>query len=510
VNGDGNNVTVVDGATNATADVSGRAPRSVAVNPITNKVYVSGGDAVGMVMVVDGATNETDTLPAARFSAAVAVNPVTNRVYVAGGGAFGIVTVIDGATNDVFSLEAGGGPCAVAVNPVTNRIYVANRTGKSVTVIDGVTYDTDTVSTDTGAFAVAVNPVTNKIYVAHFYVSDKDSSVTVIDGATNDTTRLVAGLYPCAVAVNAVTNKIYVANRGGGTVTVIDGATNATSTVPTGAWSCALAVNTIMNKVYVANRDGYSVTVIDGATNRTTMVDAGEPLAVAVNPVTGKAYVVQKSRGLKVITDAPTNDTRLHVEVSRLPGDTTSFARPNLTGKGVNRSTPGRTAMMGVGNRMNTSQAAWDWASITSGAGTDSVTWTYYWGADTLILGESFVCCVPLEDQAAITTNLGLGTPFAGNVEVYPIYRIGLAGGVEEPMSDERGMMIARPTVIRGVLNLQAAVYNLQSEIVLLSVDGRKAMNLRVGANDVRTIPPGVYFVRNCTDAKVIKILLVD
>jgi len=54
--------------------------------------------------------------------------------------------------------------------------------------------------------------------------------------------------------------------------------------------------------------------------------------------------------------------------------------------------------------------------------------------------------------------------------------------------------MNGRATVIRGVLNLQ-------SEIVLLAVDGRKVMDLRPGANDVSRLSPGVYFVRSVPSA---------
>jgi len=39
---------------------------------------------------------------------------------------------------------------------------------------------------------------------------------------------------------------------------------------------------------------------------------------------------------------------------------------------------------------------------------------------------------VPFEDQAATTNNLGMGSAFAGNLEVYPLYRINYAAGVEE------------------------------------------------------------------------------
>jgi YVTN family beta-propeller protein len=271
------------------------------------------------------------------------------------------------------------------------------------------------------------------------------------------TTTVTAGSNPYAVAVNPVTNRIYVTNSNSSNVTVIDGATNATTTVPAGSQPLAVAVNPVTNKIYVANQGG-SVTVIDGATNATTTVAVGVgPTAVAVNPVTNKTYVANNSsNNVTVITDVPANDTEVRAAFDRLPGDTTSLGRPTLTGKGVNRWTPGRTAMMGVGNRMNTAQTAWVWANVTSGAGTDSITWTYNWGTDSLIAGENFVCAVPLEDQAATTNNLGMGTPFAGNLEVYPVYRIGGEAGQQEvPGSEVR--MTNLPTIVRGVLFLPIA-----------------------------------------------------
>jgi aminopeptidase N len=72
------------------------------------------------------------------------------------------------------------------------------------------------------------------------------------------------------------------------------------------------------------------------------------------------------------------------------------------------------------------------------------------------------------------------------------------AGVAEEAMNDERGMMNAA-TIVRGVLNLQPANYNLKSEIAILSVDGRKVLDLHPGPNDVSRLAPGVYFVRAAT-----------
>ena len=76
--------------------------------------------------VIDGATNATTTVAAGTEPLAVAVNPVTNKIYVANRRSGNNVTVIDGATNATTTVPSGTHPEAVAVNPVTNKIYVAN------------------------------------------------------------------------------------------------------------------------------------------------------------------------------------------------------------------------------------------------------------------------------------------------------------------------------------------------------------------------------------------------
>src|SRR5260370_32930298 len=78
------------------------------------------------VTVIGGATNTTKTVAGGTAPAGVAVNPVTNKIYVANA-LDNDVTVIDGATNPTTPVAAGVDPGAVAVNPVTNKIYAANK-----------------------------------------------------------------------------------------------------------------------------------------------------------------------------------------------------------------------------------------------------------------------------------------------------------------------------------------------------------------------------------------------
>jgi photosystem II stability/assembly factor-like uncharacterized protein len=66
-------------------------------------------------------------------------------------------------------------------------------------------------------------------------------------------------------------------------------------------------------------------------------------------------------------------------------------------------------------------------------------------------------------------------------------------GGVEEtPNADVRTPSL-RATIVRGVLLLPSSLLTANSS--LLSIDGRKVLDLHSGANDVSYLAPGVYFI---------------
>jgi DNA-binding beta-propeller fold protein YncE len=329
-------VDIIDGATNSIISVpAGIRPAAVAVNDVTNKIYVAnvgcagpfGCGNPGSITVLDGATNSTTTIidPNANGPTAVAVDSVTNKIYVANLLSAN-VTVIDGATNSTTTVSDpnahGLSAWAIAVNLVTNKIYVANNSlgalvssPGNVTVIDGATNTTTTV-TDPNAInpiAIAVNTATNKIYVANLGSGTSPSigNVTVIDGANNSTDTITDpnALNPNAVAVNPTNNKIYVVNGTTHNVTVIDGATNSTTTVDdvNASHSHALDLDSMTNMVYVASEgcfqeDGCSnpgsITVINGETNsEMSLIDpnSSHPEGVAVNPMTEMIYVANLS-----------------------------------------------------------------------------------------------------------------------------------------------------------------------------------------------------------------------
>ena len=65
---------------------------------------------------------------------AVAVNPVTNQVFVVNY-ASNNMTIFDPITGKTVTVAVGSRPSAVVVNPVTNMAYVANE--YNVIAIDG-------------------------------------------------------------------------------------------------------------------------------------------------------------------------------------------------------------------------------------------------------------------------------------------------------------------------------------------------------------------------------------
>jgi YVTN family beta-propeller protein len=222
-------ITVVDGAINSTTNVTdpnANTPNSIAVNPVTNKIYITNvgnGTGPGSVTLIDGATNSTTNITDANLwpgidsrGFSVAVNSVTNKVYVADEKDSALkshVTVIDGGSNSVTTITDPNAIASVAVaaDSNTNTIYIVNggclllsgcNDPGSVTVIDGAT-DSFSPLTDPKAnapLAVAFNPVTNTIYTANTV----SGNVTVINGS--------AGTSNLTLSVN-------LAGNGRGTVT---------------------------------------------------------------------------------------------------------------------------------------------------------------------------------------------------------------------------------------------------------------------------------------------------
>jgi YVTN family beta-propeller protein len=240
-------------------------PTDIAVNSNTNFIYV--GRTVhfgGQITVIDGSTNTASTIGGlGSHPVSLAVNALTNRIYVANQ-LSNNVSVIDGTTNSVITTIGGfSSPVGVGVNPQTNLIYVGNAGGSnSLSVIDGAT-DAIVTTIPLGAdpFRIAVNPITNRIYASH----NSTNNASIIDGSSNSVIAVVSvGSSPLGIDVNPDNGRIYTANIGSNNVSIIDGTTNTVVfTVSVGANPVGVGVNPATSRVYVTNSASNTVSVIE-------------------------------------------------------------------------------------------------------------------------------------------------------------------------------------------------------------------------------------------------------
>ncbi len=289
----------------------GDNPLGVAVNPVTNRVYV-GVNSTRQTVVLDGSTQKIiGTINAPGFL--VAVNPVTNRIYAAG--CLPAVAdscnlaVVDGRNNKVIAnvpINSGSsiGLQGIAVNPVTNRIYLADADNGQYIVIDGRTNTIIAqvpVSSQPGG--LSVDPKTNHLFVAG---AGFPGEVEVFDAATNAEIATIPESFGVVnVATDFRINRAFVTVATTASVSVIDTTVNQEITeVPTGQFPNGIDVNLLNDRVYVVNSSSLSVTIIDGKTNQvlqTLPIPAVFPANVAVNPVTGFSYITDNASNQVIV-----------------------------------------------------------------------------------------------------------------------------------------------------------------------------------------------------------------
>lgn len=298
----------------------GANPWGIAVNPNTNRIYVSKVNDGGL-SVIDGATSAKIT-EIGGFSTprGVAVNVAANKVYVVNQAA-NTVSVIDGATNQVTkTISVGSTPWAAVFNPTSNRLYVGNRGAGTVSVIDGSTDAVVTTITSIPNRAMmAVNPVTNRVFVPGL----SDSYVRVIACDTNTVTSPITAGTPLGVTVDSVLNKLYVSDVAANQVAIFDATTLAfRSRVTVGTYPYGLGANSSTGHDFADCQTTDEVFVVDGASEAalTSVSEGSQPISVAVNPRTNRAYVANWNSGtMSVIQDNPTGSP-LHLEFTTQPG----------------------------------------------------------------------------------------------------------------------------------------------------------------------------------------------
>ena len=218
-------VKVIDGTTH---EVVGEIPESptssweIAVNQATDLIYIADSTTIqgraDYIHVYDGETLELVTsieIPGSREPyyvqhAGVAVNPETNRIYVTWT-YHGQIFIIDGNTHNITNdIEPSSYSTNIMINPSTNYLYLSDL------VLDGETLEE--VDTTYEGRLGALNPSTNLLYVT------KHPDLYVLDGTTHKSgPTLKLNKVVQDLAVNSKNGIIYLTHWSEQEVSVVQG-----------------------------------------------------------------------------------------------------------------------------------------------------------------------------------------------------------------------------------------------------------------------------------------------
>ena len=290
-------------------------PTGIAINYVTNKVYVvvpSFGGPTDTVQVIDGRTDEVVSsiaIPPIGFLAATDL--VTDRVAVGGctldTGACSVV-ILNGKANKVIrqvpiTQTPGLGIEGIAIDPVTGQIFVANASDNEIDVVNeklGKVVSRISLGGDS-PFGLAVDVLNQKLYatLGTAQVDEIDiSSEQVVATATS-------GYANVTIAVDYQKGNLYIPNnvQGLSTVSVLSPSLGTVASVPAGNTPYGVDVDFLSNLAFVVNTQDGTVSVINGATNtvKTSLPVSGE--LVVVNPFTSKAYVTGQNNSVTVIKE---------------------------------------------------------------------------------------------------------------------------------------------------------------------------------------------------------------
>ncbi|MFO7675171.1 MAG: hypothetical protein R6X12_02470 [bacterium] len=473
---------------------------AVAYNPAANAVYVAGGSEFS---VIDGASDRIVVSFWLASTAGLAVDVARNRAHCAQFDV-SLVSTIDGVTNQVTRVvRTKSGALALAFDPRADRFYCADEALEELFVVDGAD-NTVIGSAALGRqlLSVAASPVAGKVYCG-----TADGAVLACDGATGELIRRIELGFPAGLLEwNPAANKLYAAPRDGNLVGIVNCARDSLEAIVglgTGAGVAALLSVPTRNEVYVASGPVGLLTVIDGFRNRVAAyigvlgnpallfwaprasrvccVHAGNVGVATLVDVERRAGVDTVPIGMYNLEYAACDTARNRLHVGRA-GDGRIVVIDVEAGRHVwTLSWLGRAGALAVDTRLNRLYAPDPGANQV---GTFNLETGRYIGAIPVGAGPLTMVWNSNHDRVYVGCQPGRSIA---------VLRDSLTVGVAEEVAGARERPL--PTIVRAVLAMPTAG-DPAARGQLLDVSGRSVMELAPGANDVRHLPAGAYFVR--------------
>lgn len=294
-------------------------PIGIAVNPLTDRLYVSDSAPnrrLHVLYSVSRASIATLRLSSEALSAPV-VNPTTNRIYLATGAG---VELVEGGAN-TLSLLTNTPVTAIAVHPSLNRVYLATATG--IRVLDGASHALLATIPVNSASRLAVNRITNQMYAVSpngsattFSIVNLNANTVTVSVPITETVR--------DLAVHEANSRVYLAAQNDQRVAVLDGTTGALVTrvdLGTGRFPTSLASNSSNNRVYAGSPEG--VEVINAGTNTLAPpYSISNAADVAVNETANRVYAALDTESRVAVIDLGASSLPITtISPPQTPGD---------------------------------------------------------------------------------------------------------------------------------------------------------------------------------------------
>ena len=509
-------------------------------NPVANKLYCDDGDGISVI------SGQGDSLlarvPLARNPTAFLFDSTDNLVWCC----FSSDTIyaIDGPGDSLCAKVAvGNAPDAMCYNPLRNRLYLR---GDHLTVVDPVARSVDKrILLGFHPTAVCWATSSNKLYCAGL----SEAAVAVVDETNAVQGIIPVGRDPGALAYDRPLGLICCANSRDSTVSIIacDG-DSVTATVKVGIAPRRLCTDTLLHKAWCSSES--TVAVIDLQAESlvsTVQVSAYEITALLADPARARVYFATAYTAHVVVFDAAGDTIIARVPVGGyaqdlsldpgadvvycLTSDNEAVAVIDATALRVVKIVPvgGYPQVLFYNELRNKLYCAnWSDNTLTVIDGStqeplttvDLPTWPWAMAYDSNADGlycldnaNGYVAIVDCRRDSVIKTIRVGSQPvvaayasafrrmYVANQYGSSLSVIKDAAPALEGPSDLPAAAKPAPTIIRGVLFLPKSASPSLSTSFLMDIAGRKVLDLLPGANDVRALAPGVYFVRSAPSA---------
>jgi YVTN family beta-propeller protein len=487
---------------------AGHCPSALGFDPVNNKVY-SAGYSPSSVAVIDALRDTVLTLLGTGVSPnAVCYNPAGNNTYVTSQWT-DTVYVIGGASDTVDAMITFVicRPGPLCYNTTNNHLYCLDSYGGLLFIIDGASSSVlRTINTGGHPGNLVWSPASNRVYFSNA------DALSILDCSTDSIVAAVelVDASPFAACCSEA-GDVYLASLDDGNVTVIDGSGDSVrAVIPISGYPWTLCYDQTDEKLYVGQFSANNLSVIDGTGDSLLRTISLPPLSQTVlcwNEKHDDLYVGGYGYDSLVLIDCTSDKIirKTYVETA-LYGLYSDSVSDKIYGVGdyyclsiVRAATGEFHKKLTVGN-----------VTALLDNGKSGPANRLYCVPGVNVVGtykiDTVLRRIPVEvEPTALAWNPTYSRMYVSNAGSSSIsvirdtFVVGMEEGQIQAASHKLQATVVRSVLFLNELGTRSGLSDnpVMSRALLLDISGRRVLELKAGANDVRALAPGVYFVRS-------------